>query len=117
MQLASAAVLIGVDQSSDRLSTEKGELPPDLCLIRADLVDFTSACWQRRGMSWSAFCLCFTANPWPKIGHPPVATAGTGTRYSPVLAQLGPHRCHGNWRIYVEEFAFALGRVLGREVP
>ena len=106
--------VIGVDQSSDRLSTEKGELPPNLCLVRADLVDF----WRllaAQGVRLDRHCL-FYPNPWPKIGH--LSRRWHGHAVFPVLAQLGGLiDCRSNWRIYVEEFAFALGRVLGREVP
>jgi tRNA (guanine-N7-)-methyltransferase len=105
--------VIGVDQSSDRLATEKGALPPNLHLARADLVDV----WRllaERGVTLERHCL-FYPNPWPKIGH--LSRRWYGHAVFPVLAQLGGLiECRSNWRIYVEEFAFALGRVLGREL-
>ena len=105
--------VIGVDQSSDRLATEKGALPPNLYLARADLVDF----WRLladRGVRLERHCL-FYPNPWPKIGH--LSRRWHGHAVFPVLVQLGGLiECRSNWRIYVEEFAFALGRLLGREV-
>lgn len=105
--------VIGVDQSSDRLATEKGALPPNLHLARADLVDF----WRLladRGVRLERHCL-FYPNPWPKIGH--LSRRWHGHAVFPVLVQLGGLiECRSNWRIYVEEFAFALGRLLGREV-
>ena len=53
--------VIGVDQSSDRLATEKGALPQNLHLARADLVDF----WRLladRGVRLERHCL-FYPNP------------------------------------------------------
>jgi tRNA (guanine-N7-)-methyltransferase len=106
--------VIGVDQSSDRLATEKGLLPPNLHLARADLVDF----WRllvERGVTLERHCL-FYPNPWPKIGH--LSRRWHGHAIFPVLARLGGLlECRSNWRIYIEEFAFAMGRILGREVP
>lgn len=105
--------VIGVDQSAARLATAKGELPANLCLLRADLVDF----WRllaEQGVTLDRHCL-FYPNPWPKIGH--LSRRWHGHAVFPVLAQLGGLiECRSNWRIYVEEFAFALGRVLGREL-
>lgn len=105
--------VIGVDQSEVRLTTEKGELPANLCLVRADLVDF----WRllaERGVTLDRHCL-FYPNPWPKIGH--LARRWHGHAVFPVLPQLGGAiECRSNWRIYVEEFAFALGRLLGQEL-
>lgn len=116
VQLAHAhpgSFVIGVDQSSDRLSTEKGALPPNLHLARADLVDF----WRLlagQGVTLERHCL-FYPNPWPKIGH--LSRRWHGHAVFPVLVQLGGLiECRSNWRIYVEEFAFALGRLLGREL-
>jgi tRNA (guanine-N7-)-methyltransferase len=103
--------VIGVDQSEARLTTGKGALPANLCLVRADLVDF----WRllvERGVRLERHCL-FYPNPWPKIGH--VARRWHGHAVFPVLPQLGGLiECRSNWRIYVEEFAFALGRLLGQ---
>ena len=105
--------VIGVDQSEARLTTAKGELPANLCLVRADLVDF----WRLlagRGVTLERHCL-FYPNPWPKIGH--LARRWHGHAVFPVLPQLGGLiECRSNWRIYVEEFAFALGRLLGRDI-
>jgi len=105
--------VIGVDQSAARLATAKGDLPANLCLVRADLVDI----WRllaEQGVSLERHCLYYP-NPWPKIGQ--LSRRWHGHAVFPVLAQLGGRiECRSNWRIYVEEFAFALGRVLGREI-
>lgn len=105
--------VIGVDQSADRLATAKGELPGNLCLVRADLVDY----WRLLAVhqvKLSRHYLLYP-NPWPKIGH--LSRRWQGHAVFPVLPTLGGSiECRSNWQIYVEEFAFALGRILGREV-
>ncbi|MFA7292531.1 MAG: methyltransferase domain-containing protein [Rhodocyclaceae bacterium] len=106
--------VIGVDQSSDRLATVKGELPANLCLVRADLVDYWRLLAEQKVRSSRHFLLY--PNPWPKIGH--LSRRWHGHAVFPVLPALGGIiECRSNWQIYVEEFAFALGRVIGREVP
>ena len=105
--------VIGVDQSEARLETDKGKLPDNLCLIRADLVDY----WRLladAGVKLERHCL-FYPNPWPKIGH--VSRRWHGHPIFPVLPTLGGViECRSNWSIYVAEFAFALGRIVQREV-
>jgi tRNA (guanine-N7-)-methyltransferase len=106
--------VIGVDQSADRLATEKGALPANLCLVRADLVDFWRLLAERQVRLARHYL--FYPNPWPKIGH--LSRRWHGHAVFPVLPTLGGIiECRSNWPIYVEEFAFALGRVLGRELP
>lgn len=108
-----AHFVIGVDQSADRLATAKGELPANLCLVRADLVDYWRLLAQH-GVRLAQHYL-FYPNPWPKIGH--VSRRWHGHAVFPVLPTLGGRiECRSNWPIYVEEFAFALGRVTGRAV-
>ena len=49
-------------------------------------------------------------NPWPKIGH--LARRWHGHPVFPDLPELGGRlECRSNWRIYVEEFCFALNRL------
>lgn len=107
------AFVIGVDQSQARLATDKGGMPANLLLVRADLVDF----WRllaEDGVRLERHCL-FYPNPWPKIGH--LSRRWHGHAVFPVLPQLGGIvECRTNWRVYIEEFAFAMGRLLGREV-
>lgn len=105
--------VIGVDQSSDRLATVKGELPANLCLVRADLVDYWRLLAEYRVKLSRHFL--FYPNPWPKIGH--LSRRWHGHAVFPVLPTLGGViECRSNWPIYIEEFAFAVGRVTGREV-
>ena len=101
--------VIGVDQSASRLArriADKREcLPPNLDLVRADLVDF----WRLlcdAGVSLDRHYLLYP-NPWPKIGH--LSRRWQGHPVFPFLLQLGGRfECRSNWRIYIEEMAFAL---------
>ena len=101
--------VIGVDQSASRLArriADKREcLPPNLDLVRADLVDF----WRLlcdAGVSLDRHYLLYP-NPWPKIGH--LSRRWQGHPVFPFLLQLGGWlECRSNWRIYIEEMAFAL---------
>ncbi|MCB1917865.1 MAG: SAM-dependent methyltransferase [Rhodocyclaceae bacterium] len=110
------AWVIGVDQSADRLERRKpypsSMMPANMVLVRADLVDF----WRllaARDLRLSRHYILYP-NPWPKIGH-------LGRRWHahpvfPILPRLGGTlELRTNWRVYVEEFALALGLLLGYE--
>ena len=109
--------VIGVDQSASRLARritgKAGGLPDNLDLVRADLVDY----WRLlgdAGVRLDRHYLLYP-NPWPKIGH--LARRWHGHPVFPALLELGGVlECRTNWRIYIEELAFALARVSGREV-
>lgn len=109
--------VIGVDQSADRLARRKpypeALLPKNMVFVRADLVDF----WRlldEAGLRLARHYLLYP-NPWPKIGH-----LGRRWHAHPVFPWIprlgGVLECRSNWKVYIEEFAFALGLVLGREV-
>lgn len=109
--------VIGVDQSEDRLARRKpypdALLPKNMVFVRADLVDF----WRlldEAGLRLARHYILYP-NPWPKIGH-----LGRRWHAHPVLPWIvrlgGVLECRSNWAVYVEEFAFALGIVLGRAV-
>ena len=54
-------------------------------------------------------------NPWPKIGH--LARRWHGHAVFPVWRDLGGVvECRSNWRIYIEEMAWALGVLAGQPV-
>lgn len=113
------AFVVGVDQSEDRLSTQKswwrGEVPSNFVWIRADLVDF----WRllhdelvRRGECLYKHYILYP-NPWPKIGH--LKRRWHGHAVLPTVVALGGTlECRSNWPIYVREFAFAVAQVSGR---
>ena len=100
--------VIGVDQSAARLGKNaKGSgLPPNLDLVRADLVDY----WRLMvdtGVHPDRHYLLYP-NPWPKIGH--LSRRWHGHPVFPAMLELGGVlECRSNWRIYVEEFCFAIG--------
>lgn len=110
--------VIGVDQSEDRLTRRKpypdALLPTNMIFVRADLVDF----WRlldEAGLRLARHYILYP-NPWPKIGH-----LGRRWHAHPVFPWIprlgGVLECRSNWGVYIEEFALALGLVLGREVP
>ncbi len=108
--------VVGVDQSADRLGRDKARLgpaPDNLCLVRADLVDF----WRllrSDGVRLARHYFLYP-NPWPKLGH--LGRRWHGHPIFPLLPELGGiMECRSNWRVYVEEFAWALGCVTGRSV-
>ena len=109
--------VIGVDQSADRLARRKpypeALLPKNMVFVRADLVDF----WRlldEAGLRLARHYLLYP-NPWPKIGH-----LGRRWHAHPVFPWIprlgGVLECRSNWKVYIEEFACALGLALGREV-
>ena len=109
--------VIGVDKSSDRLERGKpwaGEALPENCvLVRAELADF----WRllaEEGIRLSRHYFLYP-NPWPKVGH--LARRWHGHGVFPMLPGLGGIvECRSNWRLYVEEFAFALTQLTGQPV-
>lgn len=104
--------VIGVDQSSDRIGRGKpGEQPPNVRFVRADLVDFWRLLHQH-GVRLARHYLLYP-NPWPKIGH--LSRRWHGHAVFPVLPLLGGElELRTNWRIYAEEFAFAMNQLTGR---
>lgn len=109
--------VIGVDQSADRLARRKpypqALWPDNLCFVRADLVDYWRLCLEA-GLRLAQHHVLYP-NPWPKIGH-----LGRRWHAHPVfpwlLALGGQLECRSNWSVYAEEFAFAAGWALGRQV-
>ena len=103
--------VIGVDQSESRLSrkssgkTDSEGLPPNLDLVRADLVDYWRLMLDAR-IRLSRHYLLYP-NPWPKIGH--LSRRWHGHPVFPAMLQLGGAlECRSIWRIYIEEFCFAI---------
>ncbi|WP_263772597.1 tRNA (guanine(46)-N(7))-methyltransferase TrmB [Propionivibrio soli] len=111
--------VIGVDQSASRLARNiPGKnaltgLPGNLDLVRADLVDYWRLL-QGAGIALARHYLLYP-NPWPKIGH--VARRWHGHPVFPtVLALGGLLECRTNWRIYIDEFCFAVECLTSRPV-
>lgn len=109
--------VIGVDQSEDRLSRRKpypqSMWPQNLVFARADLVDYWRLLFEA-GLRLAQHYVLYP-NPWPKIGH-------VGRRWHAhpvfpwVLALGGTLECRTNWQVYADEFAWAAGYALGREI-
>lgn len=110
--------VIGVDQSQDRLSRRKpypdALMPKNMVFVRADLVDY----WRllhAADLRLARHYILYP-NPWPKIGH--LTRRWHAHPVFPFIPQLGGVlELRSNWSVYVEEFAAALGQVLGQEVP
>ena len=107
--------VIGVDQSASRLARnidgKAAGLPENLDLVRADLVDFWRL-MRDAGLRLDRHYLLYP-NPWPKIGH--LARRWHGHPVFPAMLELGGVlECRSNWRIYVEEFCFAVARLTGQ---
>lgn len=96
--------VIGVDQSEDRLSRQLGELPDNVLLVRANLLDF----WRlavSEGWRPERHYLLYP-NPYPKKSQ--FKLRWHGGPVMPAIAQLGGiFECRSNWEIYVQEMAMA----------
>ena len=108
--------VIGVDQSESRLmrkSEGKSDLPHNLDLVRADLVDYWRLMLDAR-IRLSRHYLLYP-NPWPKIGH--LSRRWHGHPVFPTLLELGGVlECRSNWKIYIEEFCFAVARLSAKRI-
>jgi tRNA (guanine-N7-)-methyltransferase len=99
--------VIGIDQSSDRLSRqiEWPEVAQDnFITVRADLVDF----WRllHDAAIYPSHHYLLYPNPWPKKNH--LARRWHAHPAFPTVIALGGYiECRSNWKIYVEEFAAA----------
>ena len=103
--------VIGVDQSEVRLGRfDVATLPPNLDLVRADLVDYWRL-MRDAGVRLSRHYLLYP-NPWPKIGH--LSRRWHGHPVFPATLELGGRlECRSNWNIYVDEFCLAVTTLTG----
>jgi tRNA (guanine-N7-)-methyltransferase len=108
--------VIGVDQSLDRIGRNtvwSGPAPANSLRIRADLTDF----WRlmlESGMRPDRHYLLYP-NPWPKKKH--LSRRWHGHAVFPAMVALGGYfECRSNWKIYIDECAFALARLTGKSV-
>ncbi len=105
--------VLGVDQSADRLSRATHwpqPSPPNLLLVRANLVDY----WRllHAGRIRLARHYLLYPNPWPKIGH--VGRRWPAHPVFPTIIALGGQlECRSNWRIYIDECAAAMSQLTG----
>jgi tRNA (guanine-N7-)-methyltransferase len=108
--------VIGVDQSASRLARridgKSADLPANLDLVRADLVDYWRLLDDERVRLARHYLLY--PNPWPKIGH--LSRRWHGHPVFPAMLELGGVlECRSNWPIYIDEFCFAVSRLTQRE--
>ncbi|WP_249975914.1 tRNA (guanine(46)-N(7))-methyltransferase TrmB [Vreelandella olivaria] len=104
--------VIGVDRSAERLGKDHGKLPDNALLIRADLVDFWRLA-EQAGWGLERHYLLYP-NPYPKAGH--LKMRWHGHPVFPTLLALGGRlEVRSNWQLYVEEFAYALALVTGKQ--
>lgn len=98
------ALVVGIDQSKDRLSRSP-EQPNNCLLLRAHC----EAVWRHlvaNNYSLAAHYLLYP-NPWPKPGH--LSRRVHGHPAFPLLLALGGKlELRSNWQVYVEEFGVAL---------
>lgn len=107
--------VIGVDQSAHRLARNTlwdGPVPSNHICVRADLADFWRLLLAEQVRLARHYLLY--PNPWPKSGQ--LQRRWHAHPVFPALPALGGRfECRSNWRIYIEECAFAL-RLLGQAV-
>tara|TARA_R110002096_G_scaffold50539_8_gene132569 strand:- start:1157 stop:1813 length:657 start_codon:yes stop_codon:yes gene_type:complete len=99
--------VIGIDKSANRLAREReGGQPENLIMARADLNDFYRLA-QGAGWRFDRHYILYP-NPWPKSVH--LGKRWHGAPVFPVIAALGGKlELRSNWKLYLEEFAIALG--------
>jgi tRNA (guanine-N7-)-methyltransferase len=112
-----AALVIGVDKSSDRLSRLCAERFPwtegNAIWLRGELSTFWRLALQA-GWRLQRHYL-FYPNPWPKPGH--LQRRWHAHPVFPDLLKLGGRlEMRTNWRIYADEFAFVVNRLCGSTV-
>jgi tRNA (guanine-N7-)-methyltransferase len=112
--------VIGVDQSEVRLRRRlmaqvaapdvPPGWPPNVGFARADVADYARLLLDA-GVRLARHYLLYP-NPWPKIGH--LSRRWYAHPIFPALLELGGVlECRSNWRIYVEEFCFAVNALRG----
>lgn len=111
-----AHFVIGIDQSEDRLARGTGwsqPVPPNMLLVRADLIDFWRLL-EGAGVRLDRHYILYP-NPWPKVGQ--LARRWHAHAVFPTIVALGGvFECRSNWPIYIDECAAALAQLTGASV-
>lgn len=99
-------LVIGVDKSAKRLSTEREQgTPSNLVLVRADLNDFFRLVAEA-GWPVDQHYLLYP-NPWPKSAH--LGRRWHGAPVFPSILKIGKTlEMRSNWQLYLKEFSLAL---------
>ncbi|GAB6049784.1 hypothetical protein JCM16106_06280 [Hydrogenophilus islandicus] len=103
------ALVVGVDQSEERLNRRKplpeALWPENLLFLRADVIDFWRLLAEARVPLLAHWWLY--PNPWPKIGH--LKRRWYAHPVWPTVLELGGQfECRTNWPVFAEELAVAL---------
>lgn len=103
-------LVVGIDKSAHRLSTERqGAEPDNLLLVRADLNDIYRLLAEAALKPVKHYILY--PNPWPKASH--FGRRWHGSPVFPDIVKLGGNlELRSNWKLYLSEFSAAL-KVLG----
>jgi tRNA G46 methylase TrmB len=103
----SDCLVIGIDKSAMRLSKNQGvsALPPNLLLLRADVVDFWILAVCAQWKLQHHFLLY--PNPWPKSRHF-MRRWHAHPIFPTLLALGGKLELRTNWKTYAQEFAQSL---------
>lgn len=106
------AWIVGVDKSRDRLSRAPA-LPSRALLLRGELLDL----WWLAGEAGLRFDRCYLLypNPWPKPAQLPRRFHAHPV-FPRLVAGSEAIELRTNWRVYADEFAHALGLLLGRTI-
>jgi tRNA (guanine-N7-)-methyltransferase len=101
--------VLGVDKSDHRLNRERTDAAAgNMMLLRADLNDFYRLA-EAAGWRPDRHYILYP-NPWPKAEH--LTRRWHGAPVCPSIIRLGGHlELRSNWKIYLEEFALALGEM------
>ena len=98
-------LVLGVDQSEQRLDRHPAVDTDNYLLLRADCGDFWRLAAQA-GWRLHRHYLLYP-NPWPKPGH--LQRRIHGSQDFPALLELGGEiELRSNWQVYAEEFGLAL---------
>lgn len=107
-------LVIGIDQSENRLNKKKaeGEVPENCIWLRANCEDIWRLC-VAQGIQFDKHYILYP-NPWPKSEH--VKRRWHGHPVFPILKQLSPvTELRSNWKIYLLEFARAWQLLTGKQ--
>jgi tRNA G46 methylase TrmB len=98
-------LVVGVDQSADRLSRHAGTGEGEYLLLQADCEDIWGLL-LRHDLGVDHHYLLYP-NPWPKHKHLGRRVHGSGA-FQWLLGLGGTVELRSNWQLYVEEFGIAM---------
>jgi tRNA G46 methylase TrmB len=98
-------LVVGIDQSAQRLDKHPGSDRANYLLLRANCEDIWTLLAEDEKVV--DFHYLLYPNPWPKARHLQRRIHGHGS--FPQLLRLGGNlELRSNWKVYVEEFGFAM---------